>query len=399
MGWSNARGWLKFELASIANQALIIQIDNPIFNEFTFFVFENGKELLRENGLQNSRLPELQFLVENNKKYLIYIAAKAQLNPLKFPIRIIPQHQYAKFEAHQTGKTGLIVGFLIILVLLNLLVAYFFRIRIFVFLAFNAFSFVGLYLYLNGFLFDYLDRKSFENQWINVNYLIYFSFLIISLVFPWALFKLQISQYRFFRISYILLLVWSIILAIIFLFFEKWLLNFSENNIRNMSYMIRISSLINQIFVLAILVKLFRKVQLASWFLAAIIPPMLSFTAPRFFNFALSGLWLTQSDLIVWALVWYIIVLSFGFMIYLSQNYAVKNIAESKFENQPLPKEINEDKKLEINALHKENSVLSKRETEILLAYSNGFSYQEISDAFFISPHTVRTHIKNIYQK
>lgn len=36
---------------------------------------------------------------------------------------------------------------------------------------------------------------------------------------------------------------------------------------------------------------------------------------------------------------------------------------------------------------------------EILKAFANGFTYHEISDAMFISPHTVRTHLKNIYQK
>lgn len=42
---------------------------------------------------------------------------------------------------------------------------------------------------------------------------------------------------------------------------------------------------------------------------------------------------------------------------------------------------------------------LTKREKEILQELVNGSSYKKISDTLFISLDTVRSHIKNIYQK
>jgi len=42
---------------------------------------------------------------------------------------------------------------------------------------------------------------------------------------------------------------------------------------------------------------------------------------------------------------------------------------------------------------------LSKREQEILTLLSKGFRYKEIATQLFISIETVRTHIRNIYQK
>ena len=42
---------------------------------------------------------------------------------------------------------------------------------------------------------------------------------------------------------------------------------------------------------------------------------------------------------------------------------------------------------------------LSDRENEVLLWLSKGFSYQEIADKLFISIDTVRTHIRNTYEK
>jgi len=46
-----------------------------------------------------------------------------------------------------------------------------------------------------------------------------------------------------------------------------------------------------------------------------------------------------------------------------------------------------------------ENDMLSAREREILLALSEGFTYQKIADKLFISISTVRTHICHIYEK
>jgi two-component system NarL family response regulator len=46
-----------------------------------------------------------------------------------------------------------------------------------------------------------------------------------------------------------------------------------------------------------------------------------------------------------------------------------------------------------------EQYLLSKREQEIVREIEKGLSYKEIADRFSISPHTVHTHIKKIYEK
>lgn len=45
------------------------------------------------------------------------------------------------------------------------------------------------------------------------------------------------------------------------------------------------------------------------------------------------------------------------------------------------------------------SSTLSRRENEILQLLAKGFRYKEISARLFISIETVRTHIRNIYEK
>lgn len=47
----------------------------------------------------------------------------------------------------------------------------------------------------------------------------------------------------------------------------------------------------------------------------------------------------------------------------------------------------------------KETEDLSKREHEVLSYLVKGYRYKEIADALFISIETVRTHLRNIYEK
>ncbi len=52
-----------------------------------------------------------------------------------------------------------------------------------------------------------------------------------------------------------------------------------------------------------------------------------------------------------------------------------------------------------INSFRVIENPLSDRETEILRMLSKGLNYKEIAEEVFLSPHTVKSHIKNIYSK
>lgn len=52
----------------------------------------------------------------------------------------------------------------------------------------------------------------------------------------------------------------------------------------------------------------------------------------------------------------------------------------------------------EVSRTYCEN-LLTSREREILLYVEQGLAYKEIADALSISPHTVHTHVKKIYEK
>lgn len=86
---------------------------------------------------------------------------------------------------------------------------------------------------------------------------------------------------------------------------------------------------------------------------------------------------------------------------YLTKNISSQKLIDSIQEVQqggaPMSTNI---ARMVINSFHRSTqSPLSPRETEILLQLSRGKSYSMIADELFINKETVRTHIKNIYQK
>ncbi|WP_299550134.1 response regulator transcription factor [Seonamhaeicola sp.] len=52
-----------------------------------------------------------------------------------------------------------------------------------------------------------------------------------------------------------------------------------------------------------------------------------------------------------------------------------------------------------VNSFRIIENPLSERETDVIKLLSKGFNYKEVATELFLSPYTVKTHIKNIYSK
>ena len=198
-----------------------------------------------------------------------------------------------------------------------------------------------------------------------------------------SVFQLEIVKtgrfYTFFRILFLI----GIIEGVLMLFSPLWYDYLNDFTIKTIGMTLRIGAMVMNVLMLFILLKIKKETQLASWFLAAMIPGWLVYMVPRFLPFLFHDFWFTMPQLYSLSMVWYISLVSFGLATAVYKN--LQSAAENNTE--PVKKAILKSDKL------------SKREMDILMAFTNGFSYTEISDAMFISPHTVRTHLKNIYSK
>jgi DNA-binding NarL/FixJ family response regulator len=78
-------------------------------------------------------------------------------------------------------------------------------------------------------------------------------------------------------------------------------------------------------------------------------------------------------------------------------NRLLQAIDEVKVGGSPMSRSI--ARKVLASFQKPEPNPLSERETEILRNLCEGHNYRVIADKLFVSGHTVRTHIKNIYKK
>jgi DNA-binding CsgD family transcriptional regulator len=386
LGWGKFKAWVKLEPEQLNGKKYLL-IQNPTFDQL--IIYSNtvkGKSispgiLLAEREVPN-RYPV--FNLSKINEQTVYVSGVSKLNPAKFPIRLINEAELNAFMENKALGNGLFLGITAVLVLLNLIIFLVFRLRAFGVFALSAALFATLYLFLEGYFYGrFYSKMLFENQYINFHYFIYFGFQLSNLWIFSSVFQLEMRNTNvLFNIFRILFLI-GILEGIIMFFSPLWYESVSHSGVVGIGLTIRIGTAFLNVIMLLILLKIRNETPLALWFLVAMIPSWLSYLLPRFMPFMFHEYWFTMPQLYALSMVWYITLISLGLANMVYKNLKYEPVKKPKIEN------------IEKTTSH----LLSQREVDILMAFTNGFSYTEISDAMFISPHTVRTHLKNIYGK
>lgn len=386
LGWGKFKAWVKLK-PEILNGKKYLIIQNPVFDELK--IYNDAKELNRISPgklLSDRAIPFRYptFEIDKMADREIFVSGITKLNPAKFPIRLFDETDFIAFREKEALKNGLTIGIIAVLVLLNLIIFGVFRLRAFGVFALSATLFAMLYMFLEGYFFGHTFSKfAFENHFINFQYLIYFGFQLSNYWIFSSVFQLEIRKTgQLFTIFRVLFLI-AISEGIVMLISPFWYDFLNDGLIRGIGLTLRIGAGFMNLTMLLILLKIKKMTGLAQWFLIAMVPGWLAYLVPRYFPFLFHDFWFTMPQLYSVSVVWYIAVVSLG-------------LATEVYKN--LKAEPENEKVLDLGKSFK-SEVLSKREIEIMMAFTNGFSYTEISDAMFISPHTVRTHLKNIYSK
>lgn len=77
----------------------------------------------------------------------------------------------------------------------------------------------------------------------------------------------------------------------------------------------------------------------------------------------------------------------------------LKAIREAKIGGAPMPREIARKLVVSFSQQQTQTEVFSKREMDVLDLLCEGNSYREMAEKLFVSPNTIRFHLKNIYKK
>jgi DNA-binding CsgD family transcriptional regulator len=403
VGWGKKTGWVRLGIRSKQESEYLLHVNSAIFDSLSFYLVNDRKIIESDENLScltpiiNRPYVHRDFVfplhLKAGENYTIYLKGKNMLNSIKFPIIIWNPRAFEKSDRQLNFFWGIIIGILILAVIGNFLIAYLLNMRIFYFYGMYILSLILVFMHLDGFLYEYLPAYVLRNGVVDLTQYFSYSVFFWSILFVISFTKLSLSERPFFeRILRILAIVFWILL-LPSLFSPLWIKEASDAYLQFSGWIARIFFITLLIFLYITVLASVHKNSMSRIYLISVIPPILSYILPQYFN-QIFDIWIVQPYAYLFGFLLEIIILSIAMIVRIKE-YLFVNIMKGA----PLGVQIQKVESAEKRSADDEQEVLSKREIEILTAFAKGFTYQDISDAMFISPHTVRTHLKNIYQK
>jgi DNA-binding CsgD family transcriptional regulator len=390
---SSGYAYVKYRIRAEATQELYWLNSNVFLDYYALVVYQNGRKVREYGGLswqkpQQRRPYASVFFVcplrfEKGAVYDIILTAKCQLLPNRLVSRLLTKAELQRFENWHKVLLGLATGALLLIFLICLGIFLLYRLRLFLIYAFFVLTFWWIYLYITGAWFDVLPKGFFENGVIRIPQLLIYLYFFTNLWFAWAFFKIDIEKKSYLSVFCRVLFGLSLVNSSLLVFYDIFTGWFPGVSFGLVSGFMDVLAVSLNGFMLYCSVLLFKKRALARWYLLATLPGILSVTGLKILESLGLKLWYSLPNIYLGGMLWHALVLMTGFAYLL--RYQLDGKAQPA-EGSKAAETIN-------------SSLLTKREADILMAFANGFSYTEISDAFLISPHTVRTHLKNIYTK
>lgn len=400
-GWGKSVGWVRFSFRHLPFRKgkFLLHINSAIFDEISFYLVKNDSIISKYENIgsftpiEKRAFPHRDFVfplqITSDSTYTVYLRGRNQLNNLKFPIQIWEESAFLKAEKSSNLFWGLVIGVLFLISIANFIMGFLMQMRTFYYYGFYILSLIFVFLNLEGFIFEYFPSKSIKNDFFDLHHIFNYSTFGFSMLFVVSFSKISLSHKPYFERGFRVLQIFFVFSLIITILSPLWLNHVSDNFLQIWGWSGRILILCIILWCYITVFSSMKKNQMAKFFIIASIPPLLSYIIPQY---AIFKFWIVQPYSYLAGFSLEVLILSVV-MILKARDFISSNKQEKEANNQIVVSSQTEEIK---PVLHE---ILSKRETEILKAFANGFTYQEIADAMFISPHTVRTHLKNIYHK
>jgi DNA-binding CsgD family transcriptional regulator len=402
------RGWIKFDLNSAVNQEVLIEIQNPNVEALKIYqivdnqIVKRFENLLKTTPLEKRNLRSRTFIkkisLAANQKTTIYLSHDVGYSLTNIPIKIWEESAFLKHQESQKLFRFIFYGILILIMTACLLVGILLKIRLFTIFGFNVGALILHFLYVNGVLVQSIPSMV-SGSFYDLHLLIVYSPFLVHILFVRGLTRLDEHKFSFVRITYKTTVWFSLIYFIFTIFLPIWIPIFSHNLLSFLHNTAVIIFLISLIYFFFALYSSLNRTSFAKFYLTASVIGLL-ITIIIFLNLGFISIHssLNYTHLQIGILVVMLVIFT-GLLFQIREYFST--IKESQF----MP-EVSVQIRGNTKSVLFKNEVqtidyqpLTKRETEILKAFANGFTHQEIAEALFISPHTAKTHLKNIYQK
>jgi DNA-binding CsgD family transcriptional regulator len=400
--------WYSFEVNSNQQKELYLQLKNGLLKGLNIYLVAENKIVQQylnfspATPISSRSFPRSDFVfyfdLKQNTKYTIYVSHNVTYSGFLTSVNLWTKESLEAYTQNSNYSSGILYGILLIVILVCFLVEVLFKIRIFSIFGINVLAVILMFSLFSGSLFVYLPYKFFINSIYDSTLLLMYSPFIVHLFFVRSFTRIHLSKVAWQAITFKIIIFYIIFIFFTTLFVPLWghlvpwqyLKMYGTFNL-NMFYVI---SLIFLYFV----AQSYNNSSFAKFYFwvmalggAAVFFLMLMNS--NIIPFRVKHL---MESIVVFSLLGIMVGMLYEAKVYLKFAEIKEFVPDTKGEL--LPERNTNSKETPVKNVP-EHSILTKRETEILKAFANGFTHAEIADALFLSPHTVKTHIKTIYRK
>ncbi len=398
-GWGKDAGWVRFSFTfpGKSDSTYLLQVNSALFDELDFYLFENQVLTAHYENLSSRTPPALRpyphrdfvfpVKLQYGHSYTIYLRGKSFFTNVKFPLVWWKEDVFERKEKRSELFWGLVTGIFLFTFLLNVAIGLASGLRVFVFYGMYVLSLILIFLSLEGYFFEYVPYGILQNRLYDFYPYFMYSSVFWSFRFILSFARVSLNGRPILQQGLNILSVLFWLLLIPSVFNPLWKNLVSDTFIQFWGWVGRLFILVSLLWSLSAVAATVRVNQISRAYLVASLPPIMSYLVPQYFG-SLIDVKVVQPYAYLAGFILEILILSAVMLLRIKKQFS--RSASGIPQEQTVPS---------IQKTEKSGEVLSKREREILTAFANGFSYQEIAGAMFISPHTVRTHIRNIYQK
>lgn len=398
-GISNGSYWFKIVFSKIDNN-LIFYVPTHNIDKIEIFkknvtglsyITSVGNSVLRDDLLLETQFPS--FLIEPSQVDKIAYFLKVNfIKEANFPVKIFKEKEFLNYTIDKKIINSLYYGTCIIIVLLNLFFFYKLKDTVYLFYSLFLLSLMINFLLYDGSLIHLFRGSSF---YYSLELIIHISnelwFLLFSIKF-FNLHKKNPTATKFFFVFPFL-----VVLFYAFYFYT-----------RNFTFIAIADTIGISLFPILWLYGIhnIKKIEYAKFYVFGyflLIPLSVFFIIGYPFGF-----WKVDGHMLIVKIASWLDIIVFTYAISYRMKVKIQNDSQNILELQQMVEEAKMIKNEKANSnpylsLLKENEIstnpLTLREIDILKHINEGVTNKGIGEELFISTHTVKSHIRNIYKK
>ncbi len=403
-----AGAWLRFSLSNQTDKdlKLMLEIEYPTLDSVSVFIVRD-REILKSypalgrfTDLKNQPyaliFPTVPVNLPPDEKITVYIRLQNQAFTAKFPVSIREENDFWSTLMKRNYFRNSLMEFILVIGILALITG--FLAKWYFFIWYGAYV-TALFLFVfnsTGQVAETLPQQWLWNPVYDLHILFVSLHYIFNLYYVRSFLRAELLRYSWLNRGMTVLGL----INLFFLLFLSFIPSYKTHEVFMQKALFAGNSMVivNLLFVItAIFIGLIHKNRMARTYLIATVPFLIYLFYSRLTNLEYIRGSSVHTNAFLIVICWDV-----TFMAIVIAKRVIQALRPALTGHESISDMKEQPEVISDNPPVKDTrpvSAVSNREIEIIRLYCQGMSYQDIADTLFISPQTVRTHLKNIYQK